>query len=101
MSKFKSEPYVYIDRPLLTSFGTERLASDSYGKLMLSEVGPFRVGEGSPSTVTIDGDGRSNSVSIYCMKFAPTPTTLQHVMKGDNKGNKDELPTSPMRQNAL
>lgn len=66
---------------------------------MSHKVGPFRVVNISPSTVTIDNDCISNTMSIHPVTLLPTLISVQDAMNDENTGNKDELPTGATGQN--
>lgn len=67
---------------------------------MSPNVGPFSVSQNSPSILTIDEDGKLNSVPMDCITLAPTPNTVQDVLNDANNDNKDELLPGAMRDNA-
>lgn len=82
--------------PKNTNLCCSRLATDFHSKVMSPKVGPFRVIEVSPRTVTIDEDGILNTVSSNHVTLAPTRTTVQEKRNNANNGNKAELPTGAM-----
>lgn len=65
---------------------------------MFNKAGPLRVVEVSPSTVTINENGLSSTVSIDHLMLAPTPITVQDVISNANNGNKHELRTGAVWQ---
>lgn len=56
--------YMYIDRTPMITCTAERLASNSYSKVLSANNGPFWTVQFSPSTVIMDGKGLSNIGSV-------------------------------------
>lgn len=53
-----------MDRQPMTTSAAERLATQSYNKLIPPKTEPFKVIELSPRIITTDEDGTRNTVSI-------------------------------------
>lgn len=84
--------------PLLT-FGipaAERLATFSRNKLMYPKIGAFKIVEILPSTVSMDKDGISNTVSIDHTPLVPTLISINDIGYNVNSDKKSGLPTDPI-----
>lgn len=104
-------PEIYLDRAPIVTSAPERLATDSYSKLMPPETVPFKILKLSPTTVTIDEDGVRNSISINQATLAPSAKFAERqfiyktvspaneprekVKKGRGKTNVEELDDVP------
>lgn len=90
---------MYLDRSSMTSFAAERLATDSYNKLVSHKGGPFEIVFISPIKVIVEENGISITISIDDITLVPTLMTVQDVMDDANSGNKNGLPNEAMQEN--
>lgn len=74
---------------------------DSHRKLMSPEIVAFRFVEISPSTITINEDGMSNTVSIDGVTLRLTLIAVQDVLDDASNRNEDGLTRKALQQNVI
>lgn len=79
--------YVYPDRPIIATSAAECLAKESYSKTLPANTRPFRVIEALATIVTIDKDGKRNSVPVYC---GTVPPALKRTQAEDSRTQNEE-----------
>lgn len=92
---------MYLDRPPVTTFSAEFLATEWYRKLLSTKTGMFVVIEVTLTTVVIDEDGICNTVSLNRPTVAPTtketPTQDEKMQTEEKEAEREEKHTGDTR----